>query len=169
MSDSFVQSAEFQLRYGDVTNAGFVTLVYQNVLGRDPDPVGFDHWRTALDSGYLRGSVMIALVPVPQEIGTVYADVLMINTGVWESRVLSAVYFDNYEPVDLFRGVVLEPQTHIYLYNIPLAADATDVLVNSSSPLAEVNWSVVFYDHPHSTDRPGWAPRHGGSKWSSPP
>ncbi|MCP5031568.1 MAG: DUF4214 domain-containing protein, partial [Actinomycetia bacterium] len=115
MSDSFVQSAEFQLRYGDVTNAEFVTLVYQNVLGRDPDPVGFDHWRTAPDSGYLRGSVMIALVPVPQEIGTVYADVLMINTGVWESRVLSAVYFDNYEPVDLFRGVVLEPQTYIYL------------------------------------------------------
>ncbi|MCP4965672.1 MAG: hypothetical protein GY926_10585, partial [bacterium] len=47
----------------------------------------------------------------------------------WESRVLSAVYFDNYEPVDLFRGVVLEPQTYIYLYNIPLPADATDVLV----------------------------------------
>ena len=36
----FVGSREFETTYGDLDNAGFVTLLYQNVLGRDPDAAG---------------------------------------------------------------------------------------------------------------------------------
>ena len=47
----FVGSNEFQARYGATTNAEFVTLLYNNVLGRDPDANGFAAWTASLDSG----------------------------------------------------------------------------------------------------------------------
>ncbi len=60
MSQSFADSAEFKITYGALDNAEFVTLVYRNVMQRDPDPAGFAHWVSSLDAGYPRGSVMIA-------------------------------------------------------------------------------------------------------------
>ena len=49
----FVTSPEFQYRYGATSNAQFVTLLYRNVLGREPEAVGYDGWKGALDSGAL--------------------------------------------------------------------------------------------------------------------
>jgi Tol biopolymer transport system component len=46
----FVNSAEFQARYGNQDNAGFVTLLYQNVLGRAPDAGGLAFWKGQLDT-----------------------------------------------------------------------------------------------------------------------
>jgi len=40
ISDAFASSPEFQQTYGSLNNAEFVTLVYRNVLGRDPEPGG---------------------------------------------------------------------------------------------------------------------------------
>ena len=40
-ADGFTSSPEFQSKYGNLDNAGFVDLLYDNVLGRDPDPAGF--------------------------------------------------------------------------------------------------------------------------------
>ncbi|MGF1596779.1 MAG: DUF4214 domain-containing protein [Acidimicrobiales bacterium] len=60
VSDAFAASAEFQQRYGTVDDAGFVDLVYRNVLGRDPDPEGGSFWRGELARGVARGSVMLA-------------------------------------------------------------------------------------------------------------
>ncbi len=37
-------SAEFTSQYGSRDNTSFVTLVYQNVLGRVPDPGGLAFW-----------------------------------------------------------------------------------------------------------------------------
>ncbi|MEZ5411482.1 MAG: DUF4214 domain-containing protein [Acidimicrobiales bacterium] len=60
VSDSFALSKEFQLRYGTLTDTDFVSLVYRNVLGRDPDAGGLAHWVDSLGAGYPRGSVMVA-------------------------------------------------------------------------------------------------------------
>jgi hypothetical protein len=51
VADGFVQSQEFQGRYGGLDNAGFVTLLYQNVLHRLPDQGGLDNWVGLLNSG----------------------------------------------------------------------------------------------------------------------
>lgn len=59
VSEDFARSSEFQMRYGRLSNADFVTLVYHNVLGRAPDPMGHSTWTTALDRGRTRGAVMI--------------------------------------------------------------------------------------------------------------
>lgn len=60
VSDSFAISQEFINRYGNLSNEEFVRLLYRNVLDREPDQEGFDHWVSVLNSGYPRGSVMIA-------------------------------------------------------------------------------------------------------------
>ncbi|GAA0575359.1 hypothetical protein GCM10009416_12510 [Craurococcus roseus] len=49
----FTASAEFAQRYGAPDNAGFVTLLYQNVLGRAPDATGLDYWVGGLNGGAL--------------------------------------------------------------------------------------------------------------------
>ncbi|MBD0275119.1 MAG: DUF4214 domain-containing protein, partial [Acetobacteraceae bacterium] len=40
-------------RYGAPDNAGFVTVLYGNALGRAPDAAGLDYWTGALNSGAL--------------------------------------------------------------------------------------------------------------------
>ncbi len=60
VAEAFARSSEFLARYGALTNASFVDLVYRNVLGRAPDPNGLDYWLGGLTSGRLnRGSVML--------------------------------------------------------------------------------------------------------------
>jgi hypothetical protein len=60
ISEEFAQSVEFQNRYGSLNNSEFVTLVYNNVLGRAPDPGGLAFWTSQLDNGATRGQVMLA-------------------------------------------------------------------------------------------------------------
>ncbi|MDH3679736.1 MAG: DUF4214 domain-containing protein [Acidimicrobiia bacterium] len=60
LSYYFERSDEFTNTYGSLDNAGFVTLVYANVLCRQPDPDGFAYWRGQLDAGAVdRGELMV--------------------------------------------------------------------------------------------------------------
>jgi hypothetical protein len=62
ISNLFAASPEFAGTYGGLTNAGFVTLAYNNVLGRAPDSGGLAYWRNQLDTKAMtRGQVMLAL------------------------------------------------------------------------------------------------------------
>ncbi|HEU5150298.1 MAG TPA: DUF4214 domain-containing protein [Iamia sp.] len=59
VSSSFAGSAEFDQMYGDLTNAQYVTLVYQNVLGRTPKPADLAYWKGRLDAKEIsRGRMM---------------------------------------------------------------------------------------------------------------
>ena len=56
----FAESSEFKTKYGTVSNAAFIELVYENVLGRASDPTGKAFWLTRLDNKTKnRGDVMI--------------------------------------------------------------------------------------------------------------
>lgn len=50
MAQHFVASAEFESRYGTVTDRDFVALLYCNVLGRQPDQGGYDYWVNVLET-----------------------------------------------------------------------------------------------------------------------
>lgn len=54
----FVNSAEFQQTYGSLDNTQFVTLLYNNVLNRAPDPAGLNGWVSTLNGGASRASVV---------------------------------------------------------------------------------------------------------------
>ncbi len=67
ISQFFAGSTEFKNRYGSLSNGGFVDLVYENVLGRAPDPGGRAHWVSGLDAGRLqRGKVMVGFSESPE-------------------------------------------------------------------------------------------------------
>jgi hypothetical protein len=59
IATKFAQSSEFKTKYGNVGNQGFVTLVYQNVLDRNPDQAGLAHWVAKMAGGMTRGQVMV--------------------------------------------------------------------------------------------------------------
>jgi hypothetical protein len=46
-------------RYGALDSAGFTTLLYSNVLGRQPDSSGLATWTTSMDSGTQRAEVVV--------------------------------------------------------------------------------------------------------------
>jgi hypothetical protein len=66
ISQAFANSPEFNARYGALTNAGFVALVYQNVLGRAPDAGGLAYWVNQLNAGMTRGDMMVAFSESPE-------------------------------------------------------------------------------------------------------
>ena len=55
---AFTASTEFQANYGLLPDQDFVELVYNNVLAREPDSVGLQHWLAVLAAGVDRGSMM---------------------------------------------------------------------------------------------------------------
>lgn len=58
VSSSFLGSAEYAARFGTPDSGGYVDLLYQNVLGRGPDPDGRATWLDALASGTSRAGVL---------------------------------------------------------------------------------------------------------------
>ena len=62
----FTLSPEFQTRFNASSNEGFVTVVYQNVLGRPPDPSGYSFWLQGLNNGLARTSMLTDFVNSPE-------------------------------------------------------------------------------------------------------
>lgn len=202
VSDSFALSTEFQLRYGTLSDADFVTLVYRNVLGRTPDAGGLTHWVNSLGTGYPRGSVMVAFseseeyvnrtatstplagylmwydrhfrygcglsipngaqsVTVPTDIPTPYADIFVLNSGTTSAQInLKLRFMVAGVPVDVVPGEpdLLPAGQYLYGGNLELPEGLQQIiLTEAQTPTApDVLWAVVFYDHPHAEDRPGW-------------
>ncbi|HXH56896.1 DUF4214 domain-containing protein [Iamia sp.] len=60
VSAAFARSHEFTNRYGSLSDAEYVTLVYRNVLGREPDVKGYAFWTEQLRSRReSRGGLMV--------------------------------------------------------------------------------------------------------------
>jgi hypothetical protein len=60
MADAFASSQEFINRYGAMSNREYVSQLYRDVLGREADTPGLDHWTGLLDAGgTTRGQILI--------------------------------------------------------------------------------------------------------------
>jgi len=63
MVEVFLSAPAGVANYGSVNNAEFVTLLYQNLLGRTPDAAGHAYWLGRLDSGAItRAQAMLAFI-----------------------------------------------------------------------------------------------------------
>jgi serralysin len=82
MSSAFIVSNEFQQKYGtNVSNTTYINALYQNVLGRGPDTVGFDGWQARLNDGsWTRSTMLIGFSESPENIAKVAA---AIANGIW--------------------------------------------------------------------------------------
>lgn len=60
IAQKFAQSSEFQNRYGTLSNSAYVTKVYLNVFGRQPDASGLSYWSGKLARKEIsRGQVLV--------------------------------------------------------------------------------------------------------------
>lgn len=64
---SFANGAEFQSRYGATSDRQFLTIVYQNVLGRAYDQTGFDYWLGQIQTGELTRSGVVRWISASAE------------------------------------------------------------------------------------------------------
>ena len=64
---SFSSSTEFSSTYGsNLTDARFLEIVYQNVLGRGYDQAGFEYWLGVLRSGTPRFGAVRWIAAAPE-------------------------------------------------------------------------------------------------------
>lgn len=79
IATNFMQSAEFQTRYGSLSDSAFVTLMYQNVLGRAPDQTGLNFWLNQMGAGHqTREVVLVGFAESPENIAKTSADWLIL-------------------------------------------------------------------------------------------
>ncbi|QXC61788.1 DUF4214 domain-containing protein [Aquihabitans sp. G128] len=80
----FAGAPEFKARYGTLTNAAFVDLVYRNVLGRKPDTAGRAYWLGKLDRGASRSAIMVGFSESPehQKLLQPTVDATLLYTGM---------------------------------------------------------------------------------------
>jgi alpha-tubulin suppressor-like RCC1 family protein len=59
VAQGFIDSVEFQQKYGNTDNKSFVTLLYTNILHRAPDSSGLNYWTDVLNAnGATRAQVL---------------------------------------------------------------------------------------------------------------
>lgn len=80
VASSFIASAEFQSKYGSPDSSGFVSLLYQNVLGRGADEGGYSYWLGRFDAGLSREAALAEFSESPENKANVAAD---ISGGIW--------------------------------------------------------------------------------------
>jgi predicted outer membrane repeat protein len=59
LAANFLNSTEFQITYGSLSNTAFVTKLYNNVLHRAPEAAGLANWVNYLNSGATRVDVLL--------------------------------------------------------------------------------------------------------------
>jgi serralysin len=60
VANGFMGSPEFQQQYGNQDNSGFTALLYNNVLGRQPDSAGMAAWTESMSSGKTRADIVVS-------------------------------------------------------------------------------------------------------------
>jgi hypothetical protein len=87
IADYFVHSPEFKATYGSFDNTRLVTLIYRNVLGRDPDGPGLAYWVGLLDQGHSPGTVLNGFAQsqefITRHVSSGPAHVLMIGDSIF--------------------------------------------------------------------------------------
>ncbi len=79
----FLSSPEFTTRFGvELSNNDFVTRIYQNVLGRDPDAGGLAFWRDSLDSSERTRGQTLAGISESTENQT--GTTAQVAGGIWD-------------------------------------------------------------------------------------
>ena len=60
VASGFINSAEFKQLYGaNLSDAGYLTALYQNVLHRASDQSGFDYWNGRITAGASRADILV--------------------------------------------------------------------------------------------------------------
>lgn len=98
ISSEFAASSEFRNRYGSLSDAQFVDLVYRNVMNRTADASGSAFWVAKMAHGMPRGQVMASFSESSEYRRTTLAAVQTI--GLWELMVRGTIPQGTYDYVE---------------------------------------------------------------------
>jgi Domain of unknown function (DUF4214) len=83
IAGGFIQSAEYQSKYGNLSDASFVTRLYLNVPNRTPAPTELNAWLGPIQNGdasgthYTHDMVLVGFAESPENIAKTAADWLI--------------------------------------------------------------------------------------------
>lgn len=81
IADAFMASSEFASVFdANANNADFVTKLYNNVLGRQPDYGGAHYWTQQLDSGAARDTLLVGFALGTENVSNTASH---MNNGYW--------------------------------------------------------------------------------------
>ena len=88
ISKAFVTSNEFTTRFGDVntlSNEAYIDVLYNNVLGREPETAGYNYWVNTLNKNLVSDEQALILFASSDEnkAGTAYLDSMYLSNGDW--------------------------------------------------------------------------------------
>ncbi|MGZ8289736.1 MAG: DUF4214 domain-containing protein [Telluria sp.] len=120
VSAAFAASAEYQTEYDQLTTAGVVSQVYQNLFGHAPDTAGLAFWVKALND---------KAMTIDQVVTTIAAGAQGSDKVAYESKVLVASAFtaalDTPAEQTGYSGTMANDAAKAYLAGITTAAQAT--------------------------------------------
>ncbi|MGH1504604.1 MAG: DUF4214 domain-containing protein [Acidimicrobiales bacterium] len=68
MAQFFVESPEFQEKYGALDDVAYISQIYRNVLDREPDGEGLDFWAGQMAGGMTRAILLLRFSESPENI-----------------------------------------------------------------------------------------------------
>ncbi len=87
MAEAFLESQEFTGRYGDddlMSPDRFVSVMYENVLGRAPDSGGLTYWVGQMNAGSTRETVLQNFAGSPENVaGSNVNSLYEVSSGFW--------------------------------------------------------------------------------------
>ena len=141
IAQSFSASNEFIDTYGSLDNAQFVDLVYQNILGREPDAGGFAYWHAAMNNGLTRGELMVGFSESAEHIQNTKISTYWSHQAL-EKQINGDAIFQHSEIIQLIVGDGLEESSAVVAIDINgdglldlLNARSTPVLQDAKLPL----------------------------------
>lgn len=122
LAGAFLNSAEFQDRYGALSNQGFVEQLYRFTLNREGDPGGIQTWTNALNAGASRTEILVAFSE-SQEHRNLTAG--MLNAGLWvaddQALIIARLYdatFDRLPDVGGLAAWTEQLKAGVHLFTI---------------------------------------------------
>jgi len=127
ISASFAASAEYRAEYNQVTNAGVVTAVYQNLFGHAPDAAGLAFYTKALDDRTMTVDTMVTWIANGAQ---------STDKVAYDSKVNVAVAFTN----------ALDTAEEKAGYNVPAAQEAAKEMLAGITTAAQATTAIAGID-----------------------
>lgn len=93
LAGTFLASAEFQARYGALSNQAFVEQLYRFTLNREGDPGGIQTWVGALNAGASRTEILVAFSESAEHRNLTAGT---LNAGLWvadeQAKIIARMY-----------------------------------------------------------------------------
>ncbi len=124
VSAAFAASVEYQTEYSQITTAGVITKIYQNLFGHSPDTAGLAYWVAGIQAKNFT---------IDQAVTTIAAGALTTDKVAYDSKVLVATSFtanlDTPTEINGYTGANANLAAKAFLSTIVTAADATAAIV----------------------------------------